>query len=202
MAQPYRDHVREILADPEFGPLRPEIYEWLAPLFEWIGEMIERLLRAILPSGVGMPSASLTQIGQLVALVFVLGALLLIVYVVSSRLRDRRRREQVSFNELRLAPAHELLRLAEEAERKGDWERAYALFFWSALKVGDSAGYWRYADDRTNWEVLRTARQEPTRAHRLALRFDEIVFGCSAATAEDARRVREWVKDLQGEVRG
>jgi hypothetical protein len=183
----------DILDERRFGEAEPPrpfrgVLEWLSERVRRVGEAIGRVLDPVadrLPGGHG------TLWG--VAAFAVLAA----AGVAARRLVDRRaagavgrRRER----ERRIDP-DQLEREAEDAERRGELERALRLRFRAGLLRLQRADIVRRGDSVTTGEVARRLRSPEF--ERVAAVFDEVVYGRRAARPEDVDVSRRaWARVL------
>lgn len=176
----------DILADPRYHPRRsPRPF---AGFFERLGELIVdpviRFFRSIgdlLPE-VGSPAWLALATAVIVAAV-----------VVTVRLSKGRGRQQFTrgggtiSDEEGLDP-DELERRADEAERRGDLDRALRLRFRAGLVRLDEAGVLRLRPGLTNSAVGRTLRSRAFDG--LANDFDEVAYGGRQASPADVTTAR------------
>lgn len=138
--------------------------------------------------------------GARVFWILVAGAVVAIAALAASSLGRRRRGRLVEPGGSSRRPAAEdprrLEREADEAERRGDYERALRLRFRGGLlRLAGSEAIPPRAS-LTNGEIAR--RLGSASFGRLALDFDEVVYGRRAAAGEDVARARDaWPRVLE-----
>lgn len=147
-------------------------------------------------------SSSLDGVGSILAPIFIAvliaGLVILaswIVAVLAGRTKDRTPLGVITSE--RHAPPNELVRLSEEAERKGDYSRAFTLAYWAFLKLSDAAGLLDYSDEATNWEILSTnkfSKDTDSEARKYANLFDAIEYGDASASHEDVKAIRQLIE--------
>ena len=186
-----------VLGTEEFRPAEDAgpIREWLQSFIDWLDGLF------------GQTESPFTGMGSVLAPIFmavIIGFLVLLAAWIVANIAGRRRKPEpiLSYAQERLAPPHELLRLADEAAARSDYSRAFTLAYWAFLKIADAAGHLDYSDDATNWEILQTLKPpvSPTLtadARKHARLFDEIEYGDSHAGAEEYRAVRELIISLE-----
>jgi len=181
-----RAGAREIVAQRRFrgtrvqGPFRgllDRIGRWLEPL----GDLVPRLDRAL-------PGGRPVVWGLLALAVLGLGWLL-----GGRTIRRRAALAAASGGAAggrRESPA-ELERRAEEAQRRGDHEAALRLRFRAGLLRLDARGTIDYRPSLQTYEVAAALRS--AEFDRLALGFDEVVYGERPASADDVEAARrDW----------
>ncbi|HTW12533.1 MAG TPA: hypothetical protein VME01_07315, partial [Solirubrobacteraceae bacterium] len=134
-----------------------------------------------------------------IAFFWVVAAMLLVVVtilLVSRRARTQLARSQTTAKVHRPRAA-ELEHNAELAEREGHWEEAVRLRFGAGLLRLSEQDRVRFTESTPNHSLARQLDSEPL--EQLSTRFDEIVYGGDAATADDAACQREvWPKVIAG----
>ena len=186
-----------VLSAEEFRPAdEPGILErWLQNLGEWLESLFGEAENPF--TGMGSVLAPIFMAVAIAALLF------LAAWIISLIVARRRSVEPIlSFAEERLAPPHELLRLAEAAAAKGDYSRAFTLAYWAFLKNADSVGHLHYSDDATNWEIIATLNRDVPAAVAVEARthaklFDEIEYGNGSAEATDYESVLALIDALK-----
>ncbi|MFZ4585326.1 MAG: hypothetical protein ACOYNI_08875 [Acidimicrobiia bacterium] len=101
--------------------------------------------------------------------------------------------------ELLLSPPEQLERLADEAERNGDFARAYRLRFRAGLLRLADAGVVTLDPALTTGQLRRKLQRD--RFDGLAYRFDEIVYGEAPADSGDTNTARTTWPQLITEVK-
>ena len=186
-----RAEAREILAERRFN--ETELPRPLRRPLEWIGERLDPVLDALgdlLPGGGNVEWLVLST-------VVLLAALLIALYLIRGRAPSAvLHAGRGGDADDGLGPS-DLERLAEEAERAGELERALRLRF--------RAGVLRLAERHvvedpgsvTSGALVRRLRSEPFA--RAARSFDEVVYGRRRPTPDDVRLAREgWQAALAG----
>jgi Domain of unknown function (DUF4129) len=192
-----RKEAKRILSEPRFRRSRtPRPFEGL---FRRLG----RLLVDPVQSFFRRLGRHLPDIGSppwlIVALAVVTAAAVVTVRLSRDRARERFPRGSRRAAEDRLDP-EELERLAEEAERRGELADALRLRFRAGLLRLDGLGAIELRPGLTNAAAARLLRSR--RFDRLAVDFDEVVYGGRSATAEDVDEARAaWPRVLE-EARG
>jgi len=190
-----RDEARDILGGERFRdsdpprPLRGAL-EWLADRLRGATDVIGSWLEPV-------PGPTWLAIG-VIALAILTAAIVATV---------RRRRGGVvasgALTAVREEPrerAADLEREADEAEQRGDWERAVRLRFRAGLRRLADAGVIDLRPGVTNGAVGR--RLASPDYDRLAADFDEVAYGGRAASEPDAATAREgWPRVLTGSRR-
>jgi len=193
-----RDQAREILAEDRFSePSLPtpfkSFFEWLAgqvqPVFDAFGDLIDAIAG-------DLPGGRALLLGGVAAL-----ALVAVVALLS---REVRRREAVAGSSARSTRAgmprtdpRELERLAGAAEERGDLREAVRLRFRAGLVRLDDKGAIRLRASSTTGQVARRLGSGPF--ERLAMDFDEIVYGGRDADATDVEFARsQWPRVVEG----
>ena len=192
---------KRVLQDEEFTTKRDETaMERLSRrLAEWLGRMF---------SGNGSSAASagsaFDTLARVIVVVLVALLIVLIVWALAAFWpKPARINKTESFDERR-APLEQLLAWAKAAEENGEYSRAFTFYFWAALKKCDRCGWLDYSDDRTNWEVLATAKPAaPSFWEMLRQRgreFDGFHYGGRHATSEDVSAIRNLLDDIPDEA--
>jgi hypothetical protein len=174
----------------EAEPPRP----FRGPL-EWLSERVraaaDAIGRALEPVADRLPGGGRTLWGVAALVVLVAAAL------AARRLVDRRAGAAAGDphgREPRDDPAR-LEREADEAERRGELERALRLRFRAGLLRLQQARVVRHGDSVTTGEVARRLRSRDFEA--VATAFDEVVYGRRPAEHRDVDRAREgWARVL------
>jgi hypothetical protein len=129
------------------------------------------------------------------ALLVVTAAAVVTVRLSGDRARERFPRGRGRSGEDGLGP-EELDRLAEAAERRGELADALRLRFRAGLLRLDGLGTIDLRPGLTNAAAARLVRSR--RFDRLAVDFDEVVYGGRSATTEDVEEARsEWPRVLE-----
>jgi hypothetical protein len=178
-----RDHARDILRDRRFRsdpaprPFRGPL-QWLGDRLAPIGRFFERVANAV-PWYIW------------IALAIVATALVARWIIARSRRAAAgRSRTHAGATELVEDPAA-LEREADEAERRGDLDRAVRLRFRAGLLRLGARGAVDYRPSLTTTEVR--SRLESDRFDRLAARFDEVAYSDAHAEPPDVETARaEW----------
>jgi hypothetical protein len=186
-----RAAARDILSDERFrGSDVPRPFRGL---LAWIGDRLEPIGKAIgsfaerVPGG---PAVLWTIVGGAVALVAALVALRM-AHGRAARVVEARARLRTS----RVDPL-ELEREADEAERRGDLERALRLRFRAGLVRLDRARVIELRASSTTGELRRALRSRDFDA--AARTFDEIVYGRRRPVAGDVEDSRSsWARVLE-----
>jgi hypothetical protein len=179
-----RAEARRILAGRRYtgtplrGPFRG-VLEWLGRQLDRLGDLVPSLDRRI-PGG------------RLVTWVFVLAVVAAIAWAVAQQAAHRRTTAAIASQERsrdggRERPAA-VERRADEAERAGDFATAVRLRFHAGLLRLDDRGVIEYRPSLGTAAVAR--RLHSTDFDRLALDFDEVIYGGRPATASDAEAAR------------
>jgi hypothetical protein len=135
----------------------------------------------------------------ILALLVVTAAAVVTVRLSRDRARERFPRGRGRVGEEGLNP-EELERLAEEAEHRGELADALRLRFRAGLLRLDGLGAIELRPGLTNAAAARLLRSG--RFDRLAVDFDEVVYGGRSATTEDVDEARSaWPRVLE-EARG
>jgi hypothetical protein len=184
-----RRQARDILDERRYQPAQvPRPFEGL---LEWLGDRmrpIGELLGDLLSSGLGR--------------VVLLAGFVALVAVVATSIARRRgrggaaggRRACRDDAEEGFDPAR-LEREADEAERRGELERAVRLRFRAGLLRLDRVGAIRFRPSLTTGQVARSLRQPAF--DDLAITFDGVAYGERRASADDVRVARErWPRVL------
>ena len=192
---------KRVLQDEEFTTKREEtLMERLSRrLAEWLGKVFSSNGSAPASAGNAFETAARVIVVVLVALLIVL-----IVWALAAFwLKPAQIYKAESFDERR-APYEQLLAWAKAAEENGEYSRAFTFYFWAALKKCDRCCWLDYSDDRTNWEVLSTAKSAaPTFWELLRERgreFDGFHYGGRNATSENVSEIRNLLHDIPDEA--
>jgi hypothetical protein len=176
---------RQFRSDPAPRPLRGPL-RWMGDRIETVADFFGRLLAPI-PWFVWLGIA----VGLLALLVW---------WVVGSAERRRARTAAGPGDASKSAPPEDpaaLEREADDAERRGEFERAVRLRFRAGLLRLGASGTIEYQPSISNGEVRQTLRS-PTFDH-LAADFDEIVYGGRRAGSPDAEEARaRWPELVRG----
>jgi len=188
-----RRQARDILDQRRYKPAdvpRPfeGVLEWLGDRLRPIGEFFDTLLSSV-------PGRLVLFAG--------LVALFAVVATAVARRRGRggvavRRRSRRDATEASLDPAR-LEREADEAERRGDLDRALRLRFRAGLLRLDDVGAIRFRPSLTSGQVARRLRQPAF--DDLAIKFDGVAYGGRRASPDDVRLAREWWPRVLEEAR-
>ncbi len=141
---------------------------------------------------------------QIIVVVLAAVLIVLIVWALAVFWPKSSRVTVAESSDERRAPFEQLLVWAKEAEANGDYLRAFTFYFWAALKKCDRCAWLTYSDDRTNWEVMATAKT-PASTFWESLRqrgreFDAFEYGGREATSENVARVRSLLDDIPDEA--
>ncbi|MEO7453434.1 MAG: hypothetical protein ABIV13_01580 [Fimbriimonadales bacterium] len=182
-----------ILSAEEFSYQEKSNYltELLMRFFEW--------LDGLLGDASGPSVGGIGQIlGILILAALAVGAVFFVAWLLSTRAEKMARSKFVAHNSERMFPAHELLKLSEVAEARGDHSRAFTLAYWAFLKLADEADVLRYSDDATNWEIVGTLtlKEFDSESRRFAILFDGIEYGHASADSQDVGAVRALIAKL------
>lgn len=179
---------RSILARPEFRTQGDEgvvagLRQFFAPLRRWLAQVIAHIVDGPLI--------------VILALLIVLGSALFAARIASGSTRagprSGRRTQQAS-----LENAASLERAADEAEARGDLERALRLRFRGALLRLGELGVIEFTPSLTSGQVARRLRSPTFDEARTA--FDEVVYGRRAVTSSDLEAVRRVPVDVPREA--
>jgi hypothetical protein len=184
-----RREARDILEQQRYQSTK--VPRPFAGFLEWLGDRLR-------PIGEFF-DAMLSSVPGRLALVAGLVALVAVVATAIARRRGRgdgrsARRSRGDVAEESLDPA-ELEREADEAERRGDLDRALRLRFRAGLLRLDDVGAISFRPSLTSGQVARRLRQ-PT-FDDLAITFDGVAYGGRRASPDDVRAARErWPRVL------
>jgi hypothetical protein len=187
-----RREARDILSDGRFH--ESETPRPFRGLLEWIGDRLAVLDRPLDWLIGRLPGGRNTFSLALAALVAAAAA------VVASRLVRRRSARTLEELERRRSRSRlrpdDLERAADEAERRGELERALRLRFRAGLLRLDRARAISYRDSLTSGEIARQLGSEDFT--RLAATFDEVVYGGRQPDQGDVKASRAaWARVLQ-----
>jgi hypothetical protein len=195
-----RDRLKQILDRPPF--MQPEPAQtpgWLRAFFDWLGRVLESMLR---PIGRVTPSGGRTIAWAIGAV----GALLLagvIVYLVRGLRRGMVAdvRPDGDDPEANLT-ARSALEQASGLARGGDYRTAVRYLYLSALLWLDERNVLRYDRALTNREYLERVRDNPALRARMAPiveTFDRVWYGHLPIDAESFATYQEQVEALRRE---
>lgn len=184
-----RRQARDILDERRYQPARVPrpfegVLEWLGDRLRPIGELFDDLL-----------SSGLGRVVLLAGLV----ALVAVVATVIAQRRSRtgaavRRRGRGDRAEESLDPVR-LEREADDAEQRGDLDRALRLRFRAGLLRLDDVGAISFRPSLTSGQVARKLRLPAF--DELAITFDGVAYGDRRASLDDVRRARQrWPRVL------
>ncbi len=99
--------------------------------------------------------------------------------------------------------AASLVEAAERAAAAGNFREAFRSSYLAAILVLDGAKLVKYADGVTNWEYLRTLRNQPRAEltqtfQEMTHRFDELIYGKRDVAGEDYLACAERLQRLEG----
>jgi len=197
--QALRRSLRDILASGYelTPPTRVQLEEWLA----WLLRRIGRLLGGLSESGplAGLPAwATWVIAGVLIALLVLILAHLALT--VRRALVEPSVRRGAFARQRRREDPRTLLAAAEEALRRGEYDRAVRLLYRAALVRLDRLGVLSHDAARTNWENLRALRSDEPAVRdamtALARAVDDTVYGGAPASRLVAERCRVSVDAL------
>ena len=184
-----RRQARDILDQRRYKPAdvpRPfeGVLEWLGDRLRPIGEFFDTLLSSV-------P-------GRLVLLAGLVALVALVATVIARRRGrggvERGRRSRRDATEESLDPAR-LEREADEAERRGDLDRALRFRFRAGLLRLDDVGAISFRPSLTSGQVARRLCQPAF--DDLAITFDGVAYGGRRASPDDVRVAREqWPRVL------
>jgi uncharacterized protein DUF4129 len=198
-----RDRLREILSKPPFRQPDPAESNWWRDFWDWVGRMLEALLRPV--GSVSRPA------GQALGWIILgLGALLLAA-VIGYLLLGLRRTMAAEARAAEDDPAAGLtartaLDQAGEIARGGDYRTAMRYLYISALLWLDERNLLRYDRALTNREYLERLRDNAALRERLrpvVETFDRVWYGHLPLDADSFAAYRAQVEALRDEgVRG
>lgn len=188
--------LRAILARPPFATSEPSTPGWLRSLLEWIGRLLERILRPI--------GSVVSNSGLSIAWVIAIAGGLMIAAVLFLMLRGLRRNVVAEASagddpEANLT-ARGALDQASGLARGGDYRTAVRFLYLSALLWLDERNLLRYDRALTNREYLERLRANPALRARLAAvvdTFDQVWYGHVPIDAETFARYQEQVEALR-----
>jgi hypothetical protein len=161
------------------GPFRG-VLEWLGRQLDRLGDLVPSLDRRI-PGG------------RLLTWVVLLALVAMIAWAAAQQVARRRTTAAIASVERAGGGGHErpaaVERRADEAERAGDFATALRLRFHAGLLRLDDRGVIEYRPSLGTAAVARRLRSQDF--DRLALDFDEVVYGGRPATASDAEAARD-----------
>lgn len=193
-----RARLAEILANPPFQRAEPSTPSWVRSFFEWLGRMLERLLRPI--------GRAVSAGGSTAAWVIAVGGTLLLLAVIAYLLRGLRRNlvadAQAEDDPEANLTARTALDQAGGLARGGDYRSAVRFLYLSALLWLDERNVLRYDRALTNREYLERVRENPALRARLAAvvdTFDQVWYGHVPIDAATFARYEEQVAALRSE---
>ena len=167
--------LREILARPEFQWKEGQQISWLADLYEWLINLMDRILFGT--AEVIYQGRDLIKIGAVLLFLF---ALFFIARGLSRSLaQEAEIAGEESENDETLTSKGALQR-AETLSMQGDYRNAVRYLYLSSLLVLDEQGLLRYDRSRTNREYLRSVSSKPALAKPLRdviEVFDRVWYG-------------------------
>lgn len=190
--------LRAILDRPPFVAGEPSTPGWLRSLLEWLGRLLERILRPI--------GSVVSNSGLGIAWVIAIAGGLMIAAVLFVMLRGLRRNIVAEASagddpEANLT-ARAALEQASGLARGGDYRTAVRFLYLSALLWLDERNLLRYDRALTNREYLERVRANPALRARLAAvveTFDQVWYGHVPIDAETFARYQEQVEALRRE---
>jgi hypothetical protein len=189
-----REQARQILSERRFrGTSLPRPFHGF---FSWLARHLDFVVRAW--------NWLAVRVGGAITLWVILGvAVLAVALLAGTRLARRRTEVEAAglsrHGRRRREDPAELERLADEAERRGDLELALRLRFRAGLlRLGRARALPLRPSLRTR--EARRALRSP-RFDRLALDFDEVVYGRRPPRPEDVATARTEWSELLAEVR-
>ncbi|HJR92882.1 MAG TPA: hypothetical protein VJ938_10610 [Acidimicrobiia bacterium] len=184
------DEILQAIADELAEPKYRLGESWWTRVVDWLQEMWTRFLEW---------ATDISEVvgGPLVLGLIVGGALLALAVVVTANLGRRRARlvdERIrrEYEAARGLDPADLERQALEAEERSDYETALRLLFRAGLIRLDRSGLIDLRPGTTSGTITATV---PGFA-ALAERFDVVVYGDAAATADDPRLARSVLAEL------
>lgn len=162
---------------------------------EWLGRQLDRLGDLVPSLDRRIPG------GRLVTWIVVLAIVAVIAWAAAQQAARRRTTAAIASAERTREAGRErpaaVERRAEEAERAGDFATAVRLRFHAGLLRLDDRGVIQYRPSLGTATVARRLRSADF--DRLAVDFDEVVYGGRAATASDAEAARSgWAVVAKG----
>lgn len=190
--------LRAILERPPFAASQASTPSWLRSLLEWLGRLLERILRPI--------GAVVSNSGLGIAWAIAIAGGLMIAAVLFLMLRGLRRNVVAEASagddpEANLT-ARAALDQASGLARGGDYRTAVRFLYLSALLWLDERNLLRYDRALTNREYLERVRANPALRARLAAvveTFDQVWYGHVPIDAETFARYQEQVEALRRE---
>lgn len=192
--------LRAILARPPFARAAPQMPQWWADFWSWLGRAIEALLRPVAstPPEVATATAWIVAIG---------GALLLAGVLLYLLLGLRRGVARTA----RAAPpgpedgltARGAFDQAGDLARAGDSRSAVRYLYLAALLWLDERDLLRYDRALTNREYLDRVRDNPALQRRLApivATFDRVWYGHAPLSREELAQFTQDIERLRSEL--
>jgi hypothetical protein len=193
-----RERLRRILDQPPFKQPEPaQTPAWLQAFFEWLGRVLESMLRpisGITPSGGRAIAWAIGGVGA----VLVLGV---IVYLLRGLRRGMVADARASDDDPEAnLTAKTALDQAGGLARGGDYRTAVRYLYLSALLWLDERNILRYDRALTNREYLERVRDNPALRARMAPiveTFDRVWYGHLPIDAESFAAYRRQVEELR-----
>jgi hypothetical protein len=168
-----------------------ELPQPLKKPLEWLGDRIKPAFNWIDDLGAGLPG------GSLALWMMLAGAIVLAVGSITGTTIRRRALAIERARTAALPPAddpHALERMADRAERDGEFERAVRLRFRAGLLRLDRRHVLVYRPSLTTGEVARAIKAPAFAA--VGARFDEIAYGGRPAERADAEAAKQGWRDV------
>lgn len=187
------ERARDILSDPKYAGDTPTLLErLLGPVYDWLEWMIAFVIEMVTRLLEWLAELVTTDVMTLVGPILVLLAAAAAAFILARRrARDVQRRETIErILELGADPL-ELEALALAAEEEGDHSEAIRLRFVAGLLRLDAGGRIDFYPGLPNGAI--SAELDDPTFDRLAVQFDEVVYGRKLATETDAQQaVVDW----------
>jgi hypothetical protein len=193
-----RDRLKALLDQPPFKRAEPSTPSWASSLLDWLGRLLERMLR---PLGRIAPGT-----GNTVAWIIGIVGLALLLAVIAYLLRGLRRGmvadAQIHDDPEANLTARTALDQASGLARGGDYRTAVRYLYLSALLWLDERDVLRYDRALTNREYLDRVRTNPALRARMAPiveTFDRVWYGHAPIDADTFAAYQRQIEELRRE---
>ena len=192
-----RQIVRSIISGADFQPT------WQ----ERLGMMWRRALVRVL-SGLDIPPGAAKTIGWVIIALLIIGfaSLLIMLWIKLAPRYFKRlpegKLQTINAGKPRKPTFESLLAAAEHDASLGEYREAFRNGYLASVLLLDRARFLTYVDSSTNWEYLRSLRQQERREpaevfQDMTMLFDRLIYGKREVTRDDYLACRRQLQKLE-----